>query len=78
MNRSAIKRPLRQGQTRVLYKRWTDSRLVFGRLEMVDELQANGSCCLGSLVFLRERLVSLDGLDESKRLFALLECRSRW
>jgi hypothetical protein len=78
MNRSAIKRPLRQGQTRVLYKWWTDSRLVFGRLEVVNELQANSGGCLWSLVFLCERLVSLDGLDESKRLFALLDCRSRW
>lgn len=30
MNRSAIKRPLRQSQTRCLDRLWTDSRLVFG------------------------------------------------
>lgn len=34
--------------------RWTNSRLVLGRLEMVDKLQANGRCRLPSLVFLED------------------------
>jgi hypothetical protein len=45
---------------------------------MVDKLQADGGSCLRSLVFLTAQLVSLDGLEESKRLNALVECRSRW
>lgn len=55
----------------------TNSRLVFGRLEMVDKLQADGCCRLRSLVFLEDQMISLDGRWESPSV-RVLDGRSQW